>query len=89
MQVEFYECMLLLQNEMQVADTPGLEVQKNRTAGFESLPLRHTVCSAEKFASLFPENRAKPRQFASFHCQTGLEKVHRVSVTPQRSACFL
>jgi hypothetical protein len=33
---------------------------------------------------LFPENRAK-----SPPCRTGTEKVHRVSVTPPHSACFL
>jgi len=41
----------------------------NLYRGFESLPLRHTVWSAEKSASCSPVIAGNPRQFASFHCQ--------------------
>ena len=43
MQVEFSECMLRLQNEMQVADTSRLGGSEKPYRGFESFSLRHAV----------------------------------------------
>jgi hypothetical protein len=43
MHVEFSECMLLLQNEIQVADTYRLGDSEKPYRGFESFSLRHTV----------------------------------------------
>ena len=39
------------------------------------IALRMVIYLGREFRWLFPENRANPRQFASFHCQTGPERV--------------
>ncbi len=51
-----------------------------RMVVIESLPLRHTVCSAEKSARISLEKPGNPRQFAIFQLETGPEKIARVIV---------
>src|ERR1035441_5410439 len=57
--------MLLLQNEMQVADTSRLGGSEKPYRGFESFSLRHTVWSAEKSAWISLEIAGNGRNSAT------------------------
>jgi hypothetical protein len=56
--------------------------------GFESRPLRHAVCDAEKTGLHSPENRRKSPQFRNFGPQTGPEKMSRRTPQPSFTAFF-
>jgi hypothetical protein len=53
---------------LQLTDTSRIGVTKP-DRGFECLPLRHAVCTAEKSACIAPKIARNPRQFA--RCQHG------------------
>jgi hypothetical protein len=73
---------------LQPTDTSRLSATK-LYRGFESLPLRHAVWTAEKFRSLYAEIRETCAYFAIVSGQTGLQGTDRFVIECAAGVGFL